>query len=229
MSQGVSSETGVGSAPPGTVDEVTRQLLAWLNAAAPELRYLETLPEPGDTPFVQVSLLRIRPGSAPSNRLAPLELQLDYLCTGSDASAPAVQRAFGEIAFAALASGAYSVSAAESGGLGLLLTARLIRSRMAVRGPRVRSRVRADLRPLASFSGLLLGPGDVALPGAAVRTAGRGSGAATHTGPDGRFTLAADVGPGEEVVLAVAFNGRQLSARGVAGATETAFLVRMEE
>jgi hypothetical protein len=230
VSEAVKSKTSAEGVLADTLDDVTRQLLAWLNKSAPALRFSCEMTEPGDKPCMQVSLLRIRPGAAPSNPSAPLELHLDYLCTVVDGNAPVVQRALGEIAFAALECGTYGVSATESGRLGLVLTARLFRKRNIPRGPRARSGLRTDLRPLGTLSGILLGPGQVTVSGASVWIADKEeTQSRTATGQDGRFRLIADAKPGQEILLGVEINARRHVARGVAGGSEIAFLIGMEE
>lgn len=230
MTQAVRSGTDAGAAAE-TVDQVTRKLVAWLGTVAPDLP-CSSAPEPGDppsnAPAMRVTLSRIRPGAATANPAAPIELQLDYLCSVMNPASPTVQRALGEIAFAALATGAYGVAEAESGMLGLVLTARLARDRTPERGPPIRERLRPTLRPLDSLSGVLLGPGDIEIANASIWLRGHATGRSV-SGPDGRFTLSVDTGAKRDLALTVEINGKQRTAIGVVQGAETVFRVGMEE
>ncbi|WP_431267358.1 hypothetical protein [Dankookia sp. P2] len=201
------------------VDGITRRLTAW---AEDVVRRTQTGTSP---PAVKLTLVQIHPRAAPAGAHAAFELALDYRCTAIHEQPLDVQRALGEIAFAAMESGICTVAAATPDRLGLILTARLARSRTVPRGPRVQVPLRVRAEPAAILAGRVLGPGLVPLAGVTV-SAGSGD-RLTATGPDGRFQFLGTVGL-DPSSLVIEIDGLRQGASVETTGAEITFHVAME-
>lgn len=208
MGEAVETATnGVGE----SVDQVTRRLIGWVEAALPGQPVVVVSSTAGAQEGVLVRLCRAVPQRRPAEAQSPLALMLHYEIVVRLADPLAEQRAIGELAFAALSEADVeieteaSTAPGEQGPPTLRLRTRLLRGRPQPRQARVREPLRADLRVVGSLQGVVLGPGDLPIPDAVVAIPALGQ----RTGTDaiGRFRFAAVPSGSAPLALAVEAKG----------------------
>jgi hypothetical protein len=191
-----------------SVDQVTRRLVAWIEAALPGQPVAVVASTATEMPEgATVRLRRAIPQRRPAEAQSPLALMLHYEIAVRLADPLAEQRAIGELAFAALAEADFEIEAegGEHGPPTLMLRTRLLRGRPLSRQARVREPLRADLRVIGSLQGVVLGPGDLPIPDAVVAIPAIGQ--RTSTDADGRFRFAAAPAGSEPLALTVDAKG----------------------
>lgn len=202
-----SAMTGMGD----SVDQVTRRLVAWIEAALPGQPVTVLASTAEEAPEgVTVRLRRAVPQRRPADALSPLALMLHYVIAVRLADPWAEQRAIGELAFAALTEADFEIETEgdEHQPPALLLRTRLLRGRPLPRQARVREPLRADLRLVGSLQGVVVGPGDLPIPDAVVAIPAIGQ----RTGTDalGRFRFAAVPAGSEPLALIVDAKGMRV-------------------
>jgi hypothetical protein len=182
-------------------DDVTRELVDWVKGRCPgvpatALGLADAAPQDG----IGVRLIHVSPRMEPRARDRLIRtLALDYLISVRAGDPLAEHRLVANLAFAImdvsdyeLVTGQSAAQAYAAAGLppaaGLVVRGHASRVDDIAQAPLVREPAITRVAPLGFVDGIVLGPGDVPVPGAVV-ILGDGDRSAV-TGPDGRFRFA---------------------------------------
>jgi hypothetical protein len=207
-------------------DDVTRELIDWVKDRCPgtpaaALSLADSDPESG----IGIRLIQVSPRMEPRARDRLIRtLALDYLISIRADDPLAEHRLVAELAFAIMDMADYELVADQSAAQaclasGLAPTAGLVIRSQARRvddiaqAPLVREPAIMRVAPLGFVDGIVLGPGDLPIPGATV-TLGDGDRSAV-TGPDGRFRFASPADA--PVQVAARAHGRANATAAAAG------------
>jgi hypothetical protein len=207
-------------------DDVTRELVDWVKGRCPgipaaALRLADPPPDSG----IGVRLIQVVPRMEPRARDRLIRtLALDYLISIRADDPLAEHRLVAELAFAImdvpdyeLVTGESAAQACRGAGLppaaGLVVRSHASRVDEIAQAPLVREPAITRIAPLGFVDGIVLGPGDVPVPGAIV-ILGDGDRSAV-TGPDGRFRFASPADA--PVQVAARAHGRANATAATAG------------
>jgi len=202
------------------IDAVDEQLRSWAGAVLGDASFSLDPPKPSpEGRGASFYLLELGPAPPPRNTgRAPLQLALRYLVTTWAETPAAAHALLGELAFAAMEVPDALVDLAPLppalwAALGVpprpafILQLPLRKERPEPRAPFVRVPLVVEDAPLVGLAGVVLGPDDVPVAGAAVELPALGY--RTRTAPDGTFRFAAVPATAGRLRLHVRARGRE--------------------
>jgi len=237
----LSGEAAKGGSTFAMVDQIEQQLRDWVSTIVPDARLSFLAPGDGGTePSIGLYLMDILPNPpARGLRTPPLQVWLRYLVTVAASDPAQSNRWLEDLVFAAMENPNWEVEPFENSATvwlalraaprpAFLVRVPLRRERPAKRAPLVRRPLIVQKSPMASLSGVVLGPTDEPLMGARVELPVLQQ--STHTDSRGRFRFSSVPTEPSSKLLRVRARGREISVRTkMAAGGREGFVIRLQE